>query len=76
MADEFHWWQAVLAGLGGGSIVKAVDIVYLEIRRLREGSRTATRFVDEHLDPLLKACDELARLRGLVGGDGDFRAVG
>ena len=74
MADEFHWWQAVLAGLGGGSIVKAVDIVYLEIRRLREGSRTATRFVDEHLDPLLKASDELVG-KLLALGKEDFRSL-
>jgi hypothetical protein len=74
VADEFHWWQAVLAGLGGGSIVKAVDIVYLEIRRLREGSRTATRFVDEHLDPLLKASDELVG-KLLALGKEDFRSL-
>ena len=74
MADEFHWWQAILAGLGGGSIVKAVDIVYLEIRRLREGSRTATRFVDEHLDPLLKASDELVG-KLLALGKEDFRSL-
>jgi hypothetical protein len=74
VADEFHWWQAVLAGLGGGSIVKALDIVYLEIRRLREGSRTATRFVDEHLDPLLKASDELVG-KLLALGKEDFRSL-
>jgi hypothetical protein len=74
VADEFHWWQAILAGLGGGSIVKAVDIVYLEIRRLREGSRTATRFVDEHLDPLLKASDELVG-KLLALGKEDFRSL-
>jgi hypothetical protein len=74
VAEEFHWWQAILAGLGGGSIVKAVDIAYLEIRRHLEGSKTATRFVDEHLDPLLKAADELAG-KLLALGKEDFRSL-
>ena len=75
MADaQFHWWQAVLAGLGGGLIVKVLEIGYLEIRRLLEGSRTATRFVDEHLDPLLKAADELTG-KLLALGREDFRSL-
>jgi hypothetical protein len=74
VADEFHWWQAILAGLGGGSIVKAVDIIYLEVRRRLEGSTTATRFVDEHLDPLLKATDELVG-KLLALGKEDFLSL-
>lgn len=75
MADaQFHWWQAVLAGLGGGLIVKFLDIGYLEIRRFLEGSKTATRFVDEHLDPLLKAADELTG-KLLALGREDFQSL-
>jgi hypothetical protein len=74
VAEGFHWWQAILAGLGGGSIVKLVDIAYLEVRRRLEGSKTATRFVDEHLDPLLKAADELVG-KVLALGKEDFKSL-
>lgn len=74
MAGEFHWWQAVLAGLGGGLIVKVLDIGYQELLRHREGARTATRFVDEHLDPILKSADELVGKLTSLGRE-DFRSL-
>ena len=56
---EIGWLQLVGVAFGSGVTVKLLDIGYREVRRRLEGSRTATRFVDEHLDPLLKASDEL-----------------
>jgi hypothetical protein len=58
MAD-FEWLKLLTAALGGGITVKLLDITYQEMRRLLERSQSAKRFVDEHLDPLLKAADEL-----------------
>ena len=43
---------------------------YQEVRRGSERRRTARRFVDEHLDPVLKAADELVgKLRSLAMAD-------
>ena len=47
-----------------------LDILYGEFRRRSERSEEAKRFVDEHLDPLLKAADELVgKLVSLAGED-------
>lgn len=54
--------------------VKLLDILYQEVRRHFERSQSAKRFVDEHLDPLLKAADELVgKLRSLA--DEDFKSL-
>ena len=71
---EIGWWQVVGAALGGGLTVKVLDIVYLEIRSRADRSLTATRFVDEHLDPLLKAADELVGKLHALGRE-DFRPL-
>ena len=56
--------------LGGGFTVKILDIVYLEIRRRFDRKSTARQFVDDSLDPLLKAADELSgKLRSLAMDD-------
>ena len=39
--------------------MKLLDILYQEIRRRSESSESAKKFVDKHLDPLLKGADEL-----------------
>ncbi len=54
-----EWTKVVVGGIGGGFVVKMLDIWYLEIRRRREKQQAASSFVDQHLDPLLKAADEL-----------------
>jgi hypothetical protein len=54
-AADIDWLQLFFAALGGGLTVKVVDIIYQEVRRRLETTRSATRFVDEH--PLLKAAD-------------------
>ncbi len=64
------WLGLLAAALGGGLVVKFLDILYAEVRRRSESSEEAERFVDEHLDPLLKAADELVgKLVSLAGED-------
>ena len=71
---ETGWFHLLTAALGGGVIVTALNILYQEFRHRSERSRSATRFVDEHLDPLLKAANELVgKLRSLA--ERDFREL-
>lgn len=64
------WVQLFIAALGGGVTVKAIDIFYQEIRRRSDKTQSVTKFVDEHLDPLLKAADELVgKLHSLATED-------
>lgn len=68
MATE--WFQLLAAALGGGFTVKVLDILYQEFRHRSDHSQSAKQFVDEHLDPLLKAADELmGKLRSLAESD-------
>lgn len=68
---EIKWFQIIAAALGGGLSVKIFDVIYQELRRRSDRSRAAKKFVDGHLDPLLKAADELVgKLRSL--GESDF----
>ncbi|HYG47340.1 MAG TPA: hypothetical protein VD846_05290 [Allosphingosinicella sp.] len=69
-AAPLNWLQLFSAALGGGVTVKLVDILYQEIRRRSERSQSAATFLDKHLDPLLKAADELAgKLHSLATED-------
>jgi hypothetical protein len=73
MADT-GWLHVITAALGGGFVsgltLKGVDIVYQEFQRRRTERHTATQFIDEHLDPLLKSADELnGKLRSLAESD-------
>lgn len=71
---EVSWWQVIGAALGGGFTVKVLDIAYQEIRKRLDKTDTAEKFVDQHLDPLLKATDELVgKLRSLA--DEDFKTI-
>jgi hypothetical protein len=71
---EISWLQLFSAALGGGLTVKIVDIIYQEVRRRLDQTRSATKFVDEHLDPLLKAADELVgKLHSLATED--FKSI-
>jgi hypothetical protein len=71
---DFSWLQVFGAALGGGLTVKLIDIVYQEIRRREDKTQTAAKFVDAHLDPLLKAADELVgKLHSLATSD--FKAL-
>lgn len=69
-ATPLNWFQLFSAALGGGVTVKLVDILYQEVRRRSERSQSAAAFLDKHLDPLLKAADELAgKLHSLATED-------
>ena len=58
------------AGFLGALFVKLLDIGYQEFRSRTERKRSARRFVDENLDPVLKAADEVVgKLRSLAGDD-------
>ncbi len=61
VADQIGLLRLLGAGLLGALLVKLLEIGYQEMRRGSERRRTARRFVDEHLDPVLKAADELVR---------------
>jgi len=70
VASDIGWLGVAAAALGGGFTVKLLDIVYQEIRHRFDRKRSASRFVDDHLDPLLKASDELfGKLRSLAEKD-------
>jgi hypothetical protein len=65
------WWKISLAALGagfsGGFGVKVVDYAYAEFQRFRERRTLAQEVVDKHLDPILKAGEDLVgELRSLA----------
>jgi hypothetical protein len=69
-APDVGWLQLFAAALGGGLTVKVVDIVYQEVRRRLDQRESVTTFVDGHLDPLLKAADEVVgKLHSLATED-------
>lgn len=64
------WLDLFAAAVGGGFTVKVLDIGYQEFQRRSERKRKAQSFVDEHLDPLLKAADEVVgKIRSLAQRD-------
>jgi len=69
-APDVGWVQLFIAALGGGLTVKVVDIIYQEVRRRLDQTESVTKFVDGHLDPLLKAADEVVgKLHSLATED-------
>lgn len=69
MAD-FGWDSLFAAALGGGLTVKILDLAYQELIRRFERKGSAKKFVDENLDPVLKAADEVVgKLRSLSNSD-------
>ncbi|MDE0190503.1 MAG: hypothetical protein OXQ90_04035 [Gammaproteobacteria bacterium] len=70
VADQVGLLRLLGAGLLGALLVKVLEIGYQEVRRGSERRGTARQFVDEHLDPVLKAADELVgKLRSLAMAD-------
>ncbi|MFI4973438.1 MAG: hypothetical protein ACHP84_02740 [Caulobacterales bacterium] len=57
--ELLDWTKVFFAAIGGGFVVKLLDIAYLELRRRADRQQSAKAFVDQHLDPLLKAADEV-----------------
>ena len=72
MAD-IGWIDLLIAAIGGGVIVKLLDIAYQELRRHFDRSQSAKQFVNENLDPVLKAADELVGKLCSLAKD-DFRS--
>ena len=72
--DSMEILQLLAAAFGGGFTVKMLDIVYQELRRRFEGRKSARRFVDENLDPVLKAADEVVGKLMSLGSE-DFRTL-
>src|SRR5271166_3816063 len=71
---NLSWFQIIGLALGSGLTVKLLDIIYQEIQHWRSSRHTATTFIDEHLEPLLKSADELnGKLRSLA--ESDFHAI-
>jgi hypothetical protein len=69
-APEITWVSLFSAALGGGLTVKLLDILYQEIRRRLDKRQTVTKFLDDHLDPLLKSADEVVgKLHSLATED-------
>lgn len=67
---DVSWLDLATAALSGGVVVKALDLVYLEYQTRKQRTRSAKRFVDENLDPLLKAGDDLVgKVRSLAERD-------
>jgi len=64
------WLELVTAAFSGGIVVKLLDYAYAEYLRRSETSATAKEVVNRHLDPILKAADELVgKLRSLAEED-------
>jgi hypothetical protein len=64
------WWTLFVAALGGGGTVKLADIAYQEFREWKSHRSASNKTLDEVLEPLLKAADELVgKLRSLAEQD-------
>jgi hypothetical protein len=62
--------QLLGVALGSGLTVKLLDIGHQQLLRRSERSRSAKQIVDQHLDPLLKAADEVVgKLRSMAERD-------
>ena len=65
-----NWFDLMSAAISGGLFVKFLDYAYSEYRRRHEKSETAKALVNKHLDPILKASDELVgKLRSIASKD-------
>ena len=53
------WLDLFGAAISGGAVVKIADYLYSEYQRRSDESRSIKKLVDKHLDPILKAADEL-----------------
>jgi len=54
------WWELLAAFVGGGLATRLAEIWYREFRRRADHAKSVREFVDWHLDPILKAADELS----------------
>ncbi len=62
--------ELISAALGGGFVVKFLEVFYQDIKEWRTGRSDHSRNVDRNLEPLLRAADELVgKLRSLAERD-------
>lgn len=66
--------ELIFAALGGGVTVKILDVIYQEIRNRSDRTRSARAFVDQHLDQVIKAADELSGKIASLARE-DFRGL-
>lgn len=57
---EASWLELIAAALSGGIILKLLEYVVDWIKSSYQSKKSAKEIVDAHLDPLLKAADEIA----------------
>ena len=69
-----EWLKLFMAGCAGGVIGALLNIGYTEYSRRSDRARSARKFVDENLDPVLKAADELVGKLVSLAKD-DFRSI-
>lgn len=66
----FDWSVLTTAAISGGLVVKLLDIGYQALRARFGHKRAARAIVDQHLDPILKAADEIVgKVRSLAEED-------
>ena len=67
---EGNWVSFFSAALSGGVVVKLVEFGYQSYQSKTDRKRTAKELIDVHLDPLLKAADEIVgKTRSLAERD-------
>ena len=68
------WLSLLGASVGGGLVVKVLDILYQEYKLHSEAGKSSKILLNKHLDPILKAADELVgKVRSLA--QSDFREL-
>lgn len=68
------WLELFGAALSGGAVVKLADYLYSEYQRRSEESRSVKKLVNKHLDPILKAADELVGKTASLAKE-DFKEI-
>jgi len=70
MAAAQDWWTLFTAALGGGFTLKLFEVAYEEYKGWKTQRSDSSRSVDQSLEPLLGAADELVgKLRSLAEQD-------
>lgn len=70
VATGFSWLSLFSAAFSGAFVAKVAEIVYTEVRRRADRKQSAARFLDSHIDPLLKTADEVVgKLHSLATED-------
>lgn len=75
---ESVWLTVLVSLISGGALVKAADYLYEEYKNRRDRTATARALLTKHLDPILRAADDLVgQIRSLAVTDfEDFRIAG